>query len=261
MPLLLKIIIASLAGGLFSLVGGVVLLARADWVRKFSVHFVSFAVGALLAAAFLDLLPEALEFGQEAGFLQPQALFSFTLFGLLGFFVLERVIFKFHPHHHESLGEPDAHHHHPAPTMLLIGDTVHNFIDGALIAVTFLADPAIGVLTTIAVAAHEIPQEIGDFSVMLSHGWSRKKVLWANVSSSLMSVVGALLAFGLKDLIVPFLPQALALTAGIFIYIAGSDLIPDIAHESNRDKLSHILLLLLLGIFAVGILGAYLEAR
>lgn len=261
MPLLLKIIIASLAGGLFSLVGGIVLLARAEWVRKFSVHFVSFAVGALLAAAFLDLLPEALELGEEAGLQEPQALFGFTLIGLLGFFVLERVIFKFHPHHHESLAEPEAHHHHPAPTLLLIGDTVHNFIDGALIAVTFLADPALGILTTIAVAAHEIPQEIGDFSVMLTHGWSKKKVLWVNVFSSLASVLGAILAFGLREAVVPFLPQSLALTAGIFIYIAGSDLIPDISHESNRDKLSHILVLLLLGIFAVGILGVFLEGH
>lgn len=261
MPLFAKIIIGSLVGGLFSLIGGLVLLRNVTWVKKFSVHFISFAVGAMLAAALLDLLPEALEFAEDAGMAEPHALFRFVLLGLLGFFVLERVILKFHPHHHEHIDHDEAEQHHPAPTLLLIGDTIHNFIDGALIAITFIANPALGVLTTIAVAAHEIPQEIGDFSVMLSHGWAKRKVLWANIISSLASVVGATLAFLAQDLIAPVLPQALALTAGIFIYIAGSDLIPDIAHEKNRDKLSHVIALLLLGVIAVGGLGMYLEGH
>lgn len=262
MPILTKIIIASLVGGLFSLVGGVAILSRPSWVRKFTIHFISFAIGALLATALLDLLPEALEFADEAGLPEPHSIFIFVLAGFLGFFILEKLIFKFHPHHHEHLEEEGAeHHHHPVATLLLIGDTAHNFIDGVLIAITFLAEPALGVLTTVAVAAHEIPQEIGDFSVMLAHGWSRAKVLWANIGSSLMSLAGAILAFFARDFLGPVLPQLLALTAGVFIYIAAVDLIPDVSHERSRDKLSHILILLLLGILAVGFLGFYLEGH
>src|SRR3989338_1453711 len=148
--LLLKIITASLFCGLLALVGGVALLFRVDWVRRFAVHLTSFAVGVMLSAAFLDLLPEALE-AADGGF---SSVLVATLAGVVGFFFLERLIFKFHPHHH---GDSED-HHHPLPIMLTIGDTVHNFIDGVLIAISFLIEPTLGILATFAVAAHEVPQ-------------------------------------------------------------------------------------------------------
>lgn len=256
MPLLAKILIASLIGGLLSLFGGIALLARASWVRKFSLHFVSFAAGAILSAGLLDLLPEALEFAKLSGG-DTTVVFVSVLAGILAFFILEQILYRFHPHHHEDAGAGE--HNHATPQLLLIGDTIHNFIDGILIAVTFLANPSLGVLTTVAVAVHEIPQEIGDFSVMLTHGWSRRKVLWSNVVSSLASLLGAVLAFSAQNLLVPHLPALLALAAGIFIYIAVADLIPDLSHGIGRDKPSHVLAMLLLGIFTVGILGVYLR--
>ncbi len=259
MSLLAKILIASFLSGVLSLFAGILLLGRPGWVRKFSIHFISFAVGALLAAAFLDLFPEALEFAENTG-LETNRIFVAALSGILAFFLLEKLIFKYHPHHHGEEGQEkiEAEHHHATPTLLLIGDTIHNFIDGVVIAVTFLAEPALGILTAVAVAAHEIPQEIGDFSVMLHHNWSRRKVLWSNVVSAIASLVGATLAYLLRDTFEPYLPQLLAFTAGVFIYIASSDLIPDLSHESGKDKLSHIAILVFLGILTVWLLGTYL---
>ena len=252
MHLLLIILFFSVVSGVLSLIGGVALLARVHWVNKFSIHFVSFAVGALLAPAFLDLLPEALEMGEG----QTQNLLLVALGGIVGFFILESLILKFHPHHHEDDSEI---HHHATPTLLLVGDTVHNFIDGAVLAAAFLVNVPLGVVTALAVAAHELPQEISDFSVMIHHGWARKKVFFANFYSSLANVAGALVVFLARGKLEPFLPQLLAVTAGIFIYIAAADLIPEISHEHRRDKSSHVVGLLLLGILAVGVLRYYLE--
>lgn len=247
MNLLLKIILASLFGGLFALIGGVVLLFRTRWVRNFAVHLTSFAVGVLLAVVFFDLLPEALEKAGE-GFNQ---VLLMALVGILSLFLLERLVYKYHPHHHEDTAE----HHHPVPVLLTIGDTIHNFIDGVLIAITFLTAPALGVFATFAVFAHELPQEISDFSVMLNHGWGRAKVLWTNIVSSLASLAGAVLAFFSRAVIEPFLPQLLGLVSGIFLYIAMADLMADISSENHRDKTWHVISLLLLGVASIWALG------
>ena len=252
MPLLLKILIATVVSGLFSLAGGIALLGRAKWINQFSVHFVSFAVGVLLATSFLDLLPEGVEFAAEGA----EKVFLSALVGIIAFFTLERLILKFHPHHHV---DEDASHHHPVPLLLSIGDTFHNFIDGILVAVSFLANPALGVVTAFSVAAHEIPQEISDFSVMLNHGWGRRKVLWANIFSSLASVAGGVLAYLFRDAIYPVLPQLLGATAGIFLYIATADLIPEISSKEHWDKTSHVLGLVILGAVSVGLLIYFLE--
>ena len=251
MPVLLWILIGSLFSGVLSLVGGIGLLFKSDWVKKFSTHFVSFAVGALLATAFLDLLPEALELGEG----KTESLLIAAMVGMIGFFILESLILKFHPHHHDD----EENHHHVTPNLLLIGDSFHNFIDGIVVASAFLTSIPLGIVTALAVAAHELPQEIGDFSVMLHHGWSKVKVLWVNIASSLSNVLGALVAFVARDYIEPKLPLLLAVTAGIFIYIAASDLIPEISTHHRRDKTSHVVFLIVLGIFTVGILRHYLE--
>lgn len=254
MSILGYIIIFSLASGLLALVGGVVLLAKESWVRKFSTHFVSFAVGALLATAFLDLLPEALEMAEAQG-RHAEDLLMYVLGGILVFFVLEAMILKFHPHHHDDEGE----HHHATPALLLIGDTIHNFIDGAVVAVAFLTSVPLGIITALAVAAHELPQEITDFSVMLHHGWKKSKVLWVNIFSSLAALIGAVIAFVSRDAIEPHLPELLAITAGIFIYIASTDLIPELSPHHRRDRTWHIFVLLALGVLLVSTLGAYLH--
>jgi len=255
MALLLWILAGCLVSGLLSLIGGVILLGKRSWVTNFSTHLVSFAVGALLATAFLDLLPEALEHGAESG-TGIESLMVAVLLGIVGFFILESFILKFHPHHHD---DDEKLHHHATPNLLFFGDTFHNFIDGVVIAGAFMVNVPLGIVTSLAVAAHELPQEIGDFSVMLHHGWSRAKVLWANVISSLSNIVGALITFFAGAYLQPKLPGLLALASGIFIYIAAADLIPEISMHHRRDKTSHILLLLLLGIAAVWVLKYYLE--
>src|SRR3989338_6489069 len=186
---LIWIIIGCLISGILSLIGGAFLFVKPDLIRKFSTHLVSFAVGALLATAFLDLLPEAIEHGREAGVGIDKLLVA-VMIGIVGFFILESLILKFHPHHHE---DEDEFHHHATPKLLFIGDMFHNFIDGVVIAGAFLTNVPLGIVTSLAVAAHELPQEIGDFSVMLHHGWSRAKVLIANIVSSLSNIAGAFL--------------------------------------------------------------------
>lgn len=252
MPLVFKILLASFLSGVVSLVGGIALLGRAEWVKKFSIHFVTFAAGALLATAFLDLLPEAFEL--EAS--RPRLLFFYVLAGLLAFFLLERLILKFHSHHYEE-GES---HHHATPILMQVGDTVHNFIDGVVVAVSFLVNPALGIVTTLAVGSHELPQEIGDFSVMLHHGYRRRTVLLVNLFSSFASLLGAYLGYATRSVIEPYLPILLALAAGHFIYIAAADLIPEISANTHPDKSSHVIALLLAGVLAVWAFGRFLGA-
>ncbi|HLC44563.1 MAG: hypothetical protein A2722_04075 [Candidatus Doudnabacteria bacterium RIFCSPHIGHO2_01_FULL_50_11] len=247
MPLLAKILLASAFSGLLGLAGGVLLLVRPKWTRGLSVHFTSFAVGVLLGVVFLDLLPEALEMDKA----EPTSILLAALVAIIGFFFLERTLLTFHPHHHEDTSE----HHHPVPSLLVIGDTLHNFIDGILIAISFLIQPALGILSTFAVLAHEIPQEMSDFSIMVNHGWARRRVLWANIFSALASLVGAALGFYFRETLEPILPQLLGFTAGVFLYISAADLMADISVEKFRDKTSHVFALVILGVASIWILG------
>ena len=206
---------------------------------------VSFAAGTLLAIAFLNLLPEALETANG----EPYDIFAWTLAGLVVFFLFERIVLKLHFHFHEE----DGSHKHPTPVLLLAGDAFHNFIDGAAIAAAFLVNPALGIVTAVGVALHEVPQEIGDFSIMLHHGWKRSWVFWSNLIIALTAVLGAIVAYLAKSAIEPYLPYLLAFTAGSFIYIAAADLIPEITREKPLDKKSHVAILLLLGIAVIWI--------
>lgn len=246
MTLLGYIILFSLIGGVFSLVGGVILLLRERFTKKIFIYLISFAAGALLAAAFLDLLPEAIETGVE-----PEKLFIWSLAGFILFFLIEGLFLRFHYHDEHHLDEKSKHEHHPiynAPWMLLIGDSIHNFLDGVAISAAFLVNIPLGISTALAVAAHEIPQEIGDFTVMLHAGWKKMKVLSLNVAAALMTTIGALVAFGYKDIVEQNAGFLLALTAGFFTYIAASDLIPELYHISHREKLSRVVFLFLAGI-------------
>lgn len=242
MASLTEVIFFSLIGGVFSLVVGIVLLAHRKGAKLLAEYATPFAAGALLAAAFLDLLKEGLENGSA------ETVLHWTLGGLLIFFLLESLLNWFH-HHHEH--EKD--HIDPTVSFVIFGDTLHNFIDGAAIAAAFLISTPTGIVTTLAVAAHEIPQEIGDFGLMLNKGLSRAKAILVNIVSALATTVGAVLFFTLGKDNESLLTALLGLTAGFFIYIAVSDIIPTIHESKSRRVLNIKSFLLLLGVVVVAI--------
>lgn len=230
------------AGSLISLIGGIYMLYGKAGAKKLQRVAVPFAAGALLAAAFLDLLPEAVEHGSA------DTVLMLTLIGLVVFFVLERSLSWFH-HHHDDEGHGGGRRN---TSLIVIGDTLHNFIDGLAIGAAFLVDPAVGLVTTAAIAAHEIPQEIGDFGLLLSKGMAKRKVLLVNLISAAATVVGAALIYGLGGEIGVSESALLALTAGFFIYIAASDIIPTIHAEPERRWANIQTAVLIAGIVIVG---------
>jgi len=237
----LHVLFFSLVGGLFSLFGGALLLSRQNTALALARYGTPFAAGALLAAAFFDLLPESIELTAEG------AAMRWALIGLVVFFLLEHFLHWFHhTHQHEHVGERNV-----AP-LIIAGDSAHNFLDGVAIGAAFLINVPTGIVAAIAVAAHEIPQEIGDFSLLLKSGYDRKRVLIINALSALMSTAGALLTFWLGSNASLPLGELLAVTAGFFIYIAASDIIPTI-HES-KDRFVHLgAALLVAGVLTVGV--------
>lgn len=249
MELLIYILLFTFLGSLASLIGGVVLLGNKNIADKISHYLFSYAAGVLLGTAFFDLLPEA---SGEAG---ETNIFLWTLVGMLSFFLLVRFIHWFHHHDDHSKTETSS-----TVPLIVIGDTIHNFIDGVAIAATFLVSIPLGIITTVAVAVHEIPQEIGDFAILLKKGLKRSKVLWINVFSSLASFAGAILMFTLQDSLEGSLPIFLALTAGFFIYIASSDLIPEIHKQENQGRAFMESVLLILGSGTVLIVAMVLES-
>lgn len=231
--LLLNILGATFLGSFVSLLGGIILLAvRGRTTLRLTHFFSAFAAGALLATAFLDLLPEAQAVGTEIN------VFRWTLFGIFGFYLLERGVHWFHhhtQHEGEAHGAEHGHAHHAAtPTLILIGGALHNFIDGAAIAASFIASPALGLLTALAVGAHEIPKELGDFAVLLDRGMRRGRVLLLNMLSACAAFVGAIATWLLTEHVTGLLPILFSLTAGLFAYIALSDLIPEIHQRHPR---------------------------
>lgn len=220
----LYMILATLAGSALSLIGGVLLL-RAKKRRETAILLtLPFGAGALLAAAFFDLLPEAFERGD------PRELLLWALAGFTLFFVLERSASWFH-HHHEHDG---SHQDTQQRRLIVIGDIMHNAIDGLAIGAAFLVSVPTGVITALAVSAHEIPKELGTFALLLSRGWKDKTVIIANLLTALATIVTTLLVFSLgNDAHLPVAPL-LALTAGFFIYVAASDIIPEIHEQPHR---------------------------
>lgn len=225
------IIIATFLGSLGALSGGVLLLFHKRLIQTVSHILVPFAAGALLATGFFELLPEALEHAEEAHEAGIEInIFVWTLGGILLFYLLERGIHWFQYHRKGHTGT----HRDVTIPLVILGDSVHNFIDGIAIAITFMADPALGVVTTLAIVAHEIPQEIGDFAVLLHEGMSRKKVFLVNVISALLAVLGAIIAIVVGETVEWVFPYALSLTTGFFIYIALTNLLPSIHHEEKK---------------------------
>jgi zinc and cadmium transporter len=228
MPLIIQILLACLLGGLLSLLAAFLILYGLP--KKWLAYAVSFSTGVLLGTSMLHLLPEALDSG-----LSPQEVFPVLLAGILGFFALEKFSIWRHSHHHEDDGQMNTksvattsgHHHGDAGVVgILIGDGFHNFTDGVLIAAAFLTDPALGWATTLAVIAHEIPQEAGDFAILLAAGWERKKALFWNGISSLASVAGGVIAYFSLEHTENWIPYVVIVAASSFIYIAIADLLP-----------------------------------
>ena len=207
-------------------------------------RMVSLSVGIMLSTSLLHALPEAFESHASA-----RSLFATLLAGLLAFFLLEKLAIMRHSHHHEG----DGHHHHhghdkheagKAGWMILVGDGMHNFTDGILIAAAFMANPELGLVTALAIIAHEIPQEIGDFIVLLSAGFSRTRAYVYNLLCSLLAIAGGLLGYYTLDRASELIPYVLVFASSGFIYIAVSDLMPQMQRRATlRESVPQVLLI------------------
>ena len=231
---------------LISLVGILTLSLNPERLKKMLLYMVSFAVGGLFGDAFLHLLPEA---AQKIGVNMTMSFLILT--GIILFFILEKFLRWQHCHVPTS-----TEHRHPVVALNLIGDAVHNALDGMIIAASFLASPAIGFATTLAVIFHEIPQEIGDFGILVHGGLSVRKALGYNLLSALSAFAGAALIFILGPQMQNSLVYILPLTAGGFLYIAGSDLIPELhQHDTHPAASLGQLACILLGIAVMALLA------
>lgn len=221
---------------------------------------VSYAIGALLGAAFLEVIPHAFEHGESH-----QAAIA-ILGGIFAFFVLEKLLLWRHchtencevhdPHDHAQAG---AHDHGRSGTLIVVGDTVHNFVDGVLIAAAFLQSIEVGIVTAIAIVAHEIPQEMGDFMILLHSGYSRTKALVVNLLSSIATVIGGLLGYYALQVIADLEATLLGIVAASMIYVAVADLIPGLHRRPELRDTAFQALLIALGIGTIALVGSVLR--
>jgi zinc and cadmium transporter len=247
--LLAWIVLFSLLGGVLSVLAAAIFLLLPDAARnRILPHFVSFAIGALLGAAFLALLPHAMQGVEDF-----HTLGLTVLLGILGFFLLEKMVLWRHCHveHCEAHTPEEDQHGQAAGTLVLIGDGMHNLVDGVLIAAAFMTDVHLGIVTSLAVAAHEIPQEVGDFAVLLHSGYSRGKALVFNVLASLTTLIGALVAYWSLADTQDVLPYILAIAASSFIYIAVADLIPGLHKRLHFSATLQQVILIIIGVLVI----------
>jgi zinc and cadmium transporter len=244
--LLIWIVLATITGGMFALV-------IAHWLayRVFAGylhHMVSLSVGVLLAVTFLHLLPEAFETGADT-----HILFSTMLGAIIGFFVLEKIALLRHSHHHEG----DGHHHHHGHDrheagrggkLILIGSSIHNLVDGILIAAAFLVEPMLGVLTAASIILHEVPHKLSDFVVLMNAGLTRQKAFRLILFSSLCSALGGLSGYVVLDHMQAALPYLLVVAASSFLYISVADLMPQMHSRRSLKEAGPQLLLVALGV-------------
>lgn len=240
-----------LLSSVLSLIGGILVLWRSNTIKKITTSLLVFAAGAFLGVGFLDLLPEAIEAVRE-----PRFVFVAVLIGFFLFFALERVLGKHFPQH-ELGAVGHAEHTESLSLLVVVGDTLHNFLDGIVIALAYIAEPTLGLATALAIAAHEIPQEIGDFAILLDQGWTKTKIFIVNLASSLATLVGIAAGYFAATFFQGWLAYLLGGTAGIFIYIAASDLIPEIHHRSGHEHAYRILAVFLFSLVLTGLLITY----
>lgn len=249
MNLLVWIILFTLIGGLLSVAcAALLLLIPNNHHPRILPHGVSFALGALLSVAFLDLLPDAL---LTAGSEHAESLLATVLVGILMFFLLEKLLLWRHCHADHCETHSEEHFHQPAGTLIVVGDGIHNFVDGILIAAAFMTDLKLGIITSLAVAAHEIPQEVGDFAILLQSGYGRARALAYNLLSSLATMVGGVLAYFSLEHVHGWLPYILALAASSFIYIAVADLIPSLHQKTTARAAVQQLGLIVAGVLVI----------
>lgn len=233
----LGVIIVSLV----SLVGVFSLSLKEEVLKKYINFFISLAIGALLGDAFIHIIPEAFE--SKLGVNISSIL---IIIGILVFFIIEKFI---HWHHHGE--DKEEKHIHPVGKLILFTDGFHNLIDGAIIGASFLVSIPLGIATTLAVVLHEIPQEIGDFAVLIHAGYSKKKALWLNFISAVISVVGLVVVFVFGNIIDNIALWVVPIAAGGFIYIAVADLIPEL-HKTRNIKYSLLqIAIIILGVFSM----------
>ncbi len=238
LPTLVSILLVSLV----SFVGVVTLALGRERLNRSLFILVSLAVGALLGDVFVHIIPESYE---ELG--DPTLVSLLVIAGILAFFILEKSLHW----HHEHTDEHAEEHQHPLGRLVIVSDGVHNFIDGLLIAASYLVSIEIGIATTIAVVLHEIPQEIGNFGVLLHAGYSRSKALWYNFLSALTAFAGAGVALFLESATETFALWLLPITAGGFIYIALSDLIPELNKDRSALRGSLQVIAIIIGVLAM----------
>ena len=257
----LYIVLACLGGAALSLAIAalVAFRVRARWIPT----VVSYAVGALLGVVFLDLLPHLFEQTKD-----PERVAAFLLLGLIAFFLLEKVMLWRHHHHSddEPGAEPGSHAHYHAHEhghdhgrsgwMIVVGDAFHNFTDGVIIASAFLADIRLGVVTAVAIIAHEIPQEIGDFLVLLHSGFGRRQALLMNALSGLATLVGAVIAYFAISELRGWIPEILAIAAASMIYVAVADLIPGLQKRTAPAETLGQVAFICLGIASIWLIRA-----
>ena len=234
---------------LISLVGILALWLNDKTLRKILLYLVSFSAGSLFGDAFIHLIPEAIE---ASGPIASVSLL--ILFGILSSFMVERFLQWRHCHIPTSSAHP-----HSFAYMNLFGDAIHNLIDGLIIGGSYLVSTPVGVATTLAVILHEIPQELGDFGVLVYGGFQKKKALWFNFLTALTAIAGALIALALGSLMEGFAPLVIPFAAGNFIYIAGSDLIPELRKDSPELKKSALQMVCIVGGVLVMLLLLLLE--
>ena len=239
MSILFYIIVSTFLISLIAFIGAVILFLKEELLNKILLILVSFAAGALIGSAFLHLIPEAIE---EVGIEEESLLrvFLYLLFGFCAFFILENFI-KWHHHHVKDHPEVKSFSY-----LILISDGVHNFIDGLIIAGSFIISVPLGIVTALAVALHEIPQEIGDFGILIYSGFEKVKALFLNFLSAITIIFGGIFGFLLSEKMGDSMIFLLPFAAGSFIYIACSDLIPEIKHKVSPQKsLIHFFVFLL----------------
>ncbi len=241
------IVLTSLVGGVLSVLGAA---AITYLIGPASVSIlVSYAIGALLGAVFLEILPHAME-----GSSNVHGLTATILAGILAFFVLEKLVLWRHCHHDHCEAHnarPHAHDHGRSGMLILIGDTFHNFVDGVLIAAAFIENTQLGIVTALAIVAHEIPQELGDFLVLIHSGYSRARALAFNLLSSLATLIGGLLAYFALSGFLEWVPTMLALAAASMIYVAVADLIPGLHKRTELRATVQQALLIGLGVASI----------
>ncbi|MFA6329037.1 MAG: ZIP family metal transporter [Candidatus Micrarchaeia archaeon] len=243
---LFEIIAATVFVSLLSLVGVSLFFLRKGQLDAAMFYLISFAAGTMLGAAFFDIIPETI-----GGIGAPPAL-EFVFFGIVGTFVMEKIIHWHHHHHMDHSHE----HKHPLGMLSLLGDAFHNFFDGVAIAAAFLVNAPLGITTTIAVACHEIPHELGDFSLLLYSGYRKKEAIYFNLLTALTAIAGGVLFYFFSGLVANFESYALAFAAGNFIYIASADLMPEL-HKEKRTRESALQLAAMLA----GAAAIWLVAR